>query len=154
MKLIAIAAALVLALPAIAQTDKKAEVFTSHDIHAELDTLGAKAQTSGSGGVTLGDYTSHKLMLSVRTTSGGAEIHAHFDDVMIVTQGTATLITGGTVVDAQTGPDGETKGKSISGGNTQTITVGDVVHVPAGVPHQLLVPAGTTYSSIVIKVKE
>jgi mannose-6-phosphate isomerase-like protein (cupin superfamily) len=154
MKLIAVAAALALALPAIAQIEKKAEVFTSHDIHAELDALGAKAQASGSGGTTLGDYGSHKLMLSVRTTSGGAEVHAHFDDVMIVTQGSATLITGGTVVDAKTGPDGETKGKSISGGNTQTITAGDIVHVPAGVPHQLLVPAGTTYSSIVIKVRE
>jgi len=46
----------------------------------------------------------------VRTTSGGAEIHAHYDDLMIVEQGNATLITGGTVIDAKTDSDGEDQG--------------------------------------------
>lgn len=37
-------------------------------------------------------------------------MHAHYDDVLVVIEGTATLVTGGAVLDAKTGEDGETKG--------------------------------------------
>ena len=141
-------------LPAVAQSSGKADVFSAAQIKALLATLGTQAAASGSAGTTLADYGSHKVQISVRTASGGAEIHAHFDDVMIVEQGSATLITGGTVVDPKSNPDGETKGTSIQGGQSRAISVGDVVTVNAGVPHQILVPAGTTYSALVIKVRE
>jgi mannose-6-phosphate isomerase-like protein (cupin superfamily) len=130
------------------------DYFSAQEIQKQLAALGAKAQSSGSSGSTLGDYTSHQLKLSVRTSSGGAEIHAHYVDVFFVTQGKATLITGGTVLSPETGKDGETKGTGISGGNTRIISVGDVVHIPAGTPHQLKVAQGTLYSSIVIKIRE
>ncbi len=58
------------------------------------------------------------------------------------------------MIDPKSSPDGETKGTGIQGGKSQAISVGDVVTVNAGVPHQLLVPAGTVYSALVIKVKE
>jgi mannose-6-phosphate isomerase-like protein (cupin superfamily) len=90
----------------------------------------------------------------VRTTSGGGEIHAHFDDLMIVQQGSATLITGGSLIDPKQGANGETKGTGIKDGVTQTIGVGDYVIVPAGVPHQLIIPPGTIYAALVAKVKE
>lgn len=143
-----------LGTPAFAQGGGKAEVFSAAQIREQLAGLGTQAAASGSSGSTLADYGSHKLQISVRTASGGAEIHAHFDDVMIVQQGRATLITGGTVIEPKTGPDGETKGTSIQGGKSQTISVGDLVTVNAGVPHQILVAPGTTYSAVVIKVKE
>ena len=66
----------------------------------------------------------------------------------------STLVTGGTVANAQTGNDGETKGSSIQGGESRTIEKGDVVHIPAGLPHQLIIAPGETYASIVVKVKE
>jgi mannose-6-phosphate isomerase-like protein (cupin superfamily) len=143
-----------LSIPAFAQTGGKSEIFSAAQIRQQLATLGTQAAASGSAGQTLADYGSHKLQISVRTTSGGAEIHAHFDDVMIVQQGTATLITGGTVIDSKTGLDGETKGTGIQGGKSQTISVGDLVTVNAGVPHQIIVASGTTYSAVVVKVKE
>ena len=143
-----------LSLPAFSQTGGKSEIFSAAQIRQQLATLGTQAAASGSAGQVLADYGSHKLQISVRTTSGGAEIHAHFDDVMIVQQGTATLITGGTVIDPKTGPDGETKGTGIQGGKSQTISVGDLVTVNAGVPHQIIVASGTTYSAVVVKVKE
>jgi len=141
-------------LSSLAQTAGKAEVFSSADIHSQLTQLDEQAKAKGSSGSTLGDYGSHALKLSARAVDGGAEIHAHFDDVMWITEGKATLITGGTVVDAHTGSDGETKGASIRDGVTQAISAGDVVHVPAGTPHQLLIPPGTTFSAFVVKVKE
>jgi len=152
--LIAALAVLSLCLPARAQSAGKADLFNAAQIRSQLTALAAQAAATGSGGSTLADYGSHKVQLSVRITSGGAEIHAHFDDVMIVQQGAATLITGGSIPDAKTNPDGETKGTSIQGGQSRTISVGDVVTVNAGVPHQILVQAGATYSALVIKVRE
>jgi mannose-6-phosphate isomerase-like protein (cupin superfamily) len=143
-----------LSVSLIAQSPSSAQVFPGKDVAAQLETLLASAKASGSSGTTLGDFQSHAIKLSVRASSGGAEIHAHFDDIFFVTDGSATLITGGQVQHAQTAPDGETKGSGIEGGTRQVIRKGDVVHVPAGTPHQLILAPGETYSSIVIKVKE
>jgi mannose-6-phosphate isomerase-like protein (cupin superfamily) len=154
MKLIPIFAVAALAIPSFAQTGSKAEVFSGKDIAAQLATLAQASKASGSNGATLGDYTSHAIKLSVRTANGGAEIHAHYDDIFVVTEGKATLITGGTVTNAQSGNDGETKGSSIQGGKSQTITKSDVVHIPAGTPHQLIIAPGDLFSTIVVKVKE
>jgi len=76
MKLIPILAIAVLALPCAAQTASKAEVFSGDDLAKQFATLVQSAKASGSSGATLGDYNSHAIKLSVRTSSGGAEVHA------------------------------------------------------------------------------
>ena len=64
-----------------------------------------------------------------------AEIHTADADIVHVLDGTATLITGGTAVNAkETGP-GELRGDSIQGGEEHLLTKGDVIIVPAGTPH-------------------
>jgi len=151
---IAILASLSLAAAAATLTGDKAEVIPAADLQAQLAQLAPQAKTAGSSGSTLASYKNLALKLSVRTASGGAEIHAHYDDLMIVQQGSATLITGGTIVDAKADKDGETKGTRIESGKTQTIAPGDVIIVPAGLPHQLLIPPGTLYSAMVAKIKE
>jgi mannose-6-phosphate isomerase-like protein (cupin superfamily) len=150
----AVVASLALAAPAAVLTGDKAEVIPAHEVQAQLAQLAPQAKATGSSGSTMASHGNLALKLSVRTTSGGAEIHARYDDLMIVQQGSATLITGGTVENAQAGKDGETKGTSVQGGKSQTIMVGDVVIVPAGVPHQLLIAPGTLYSALVAKIKE
>jgi mannose-6-phosphate isomerase-like protein (cupin superfamily) len=142
------------AAQATTQTTPKAEVFSGQDIATQLATAVQVSKTKGSGGGTVGDYKTHKIMLSVRTSSGGAEVHAHFDDIFVITEGKATLITGGTVIDAKTGPDGETKGTRIADGNTQTIAKNDIVHIPAGTPHQLIITPGDVFKTVVVKVRE
>ncbi|MGC2297823.1 MAG: hypothetical protein WA476_03400 [Acidobacteriaceae bacterium] len=129
-------------------------VVPAPDLHAKLDALVAEAKAKGSSGATLEDYGSYKIQLSVRSKSGGAEVHAHWDDVMTVEEGSATLITGGTVVDAKTAVDGETHGSKIDGGQTQKINVGDVLTVRAGTPHQLILEPGTIYGAVVVKIHE
>jgi mannose-6-phosphate isomerase-like protein (cupin superfamily) len=152
---IALAIALMgLSIACSAQSPSKAEVFSSAQLKDQLNLLAPKAKASGGGGETLGEYGSHTILISERTASGGAEAHAHFDDVMIVLAGKATLITGGSLIDAHAGINGESSGSGIRDGITKSIAAGDVVHVPAGTPHQLLIDAGTLYSALVIKVKE
>ena len=141
-------------IPAIAQSPSGAEVFSSAQLKSQLTQLAEQAKTKGSSGVKLGDYGSHSLMLSERTANGGAEVHAHFDDVMLVMEGNATLITGGELIDAHSGANGESGGSGIRNGTTQSIAAGDLIHIPAGTPHQLLIVPGTQYSALVIKVRE
>jgi mannose-6-phosphate isomerase-like protein (cupin superfamily) len=149
-----IAALLAFAIPVAALSGDRTTVFIAQDVRTELVRLAPEAQAKGSSGSTLMATGNLALKTSVRTSSGGAEIHAHYDDLMIVEQGSATLITGGTVVDAKTDANGETKGPRIEGGVSRTIHVGDVVIVPAGEPHQLLIAPGTLYSALVAKIKE
>jgi mannose-6-phosphate isomerase-like protein (cupin superfamily) len=152
-KLIFIAIFAALAVPALAQSSSQAQVFSSKDVQAQLAHLAEQAKASGSAGATLGDYSTHSIKLSTRSKSGGAEVHVHYDDVMIVEKGTATLITGGKLVNPQTHDDGETTGTGIVAGQVQTISTGDIVHVPAGTPHQLMLRS-SDYRALVIKVKE
>lgn len=151
---IALVVALAAAVPAATLSGDKAQVIGVHEVQAQLAQLAPQATAKGSSSAILASYGNLGVMLSVRTANGGGEVHQHFDDLMIVQQGSATLVTGGMLVDPQTGPNGEMKGTSVKDGTSQAITVGDVVIVPAGVPHQLLVPAGTTYSALVAKIKE
>ena len=144
----------ILAIPCTAQSPGKAEVFPAVNVRAQLVQLAQQGKAKGSSGSTLGDYGTHAIKLSERTKSGGAEVHAHYDDVMIVMEGSATLITGGELIDSHTGANGESTGSGIRNGTNQSVATGDIVHVPAGVPHQLLIAPGTNYSALVIKVKE
>jgi mannose-6-phosphate isomerase-like protein (cupin superfamily) len=161
MKLVLLAsAALLLTFSASAQAPASpaahdpAVVFPTTDLHDQLEKLVPAAKEKGSSGSTIEDYGSYKIQLSVRTSSGGAEVHAHWDDVMIVEEGSATLITGGTVVDAKTNADGETHGAKIENGSSRIIKPGDILTVRAGTPHQLILEPGTTYGAVVVKVHE
>jgi mannose-6-phosphate isomerase-like protein (cupin superfamily) len=131
-----------------------APVFPVSDLHARIARLIPEARSKGSSGATVEDYGSYKIQLSVRTASGGAEVHAHWDDVMIVERGSATLITGGTVVDGKTNAEGETHGSKIEGGQSRTIGPGDILTVRAGTPHQLILKPGVPYGAVVVKVHE
>ena len=72
---------------------------------------------------------------SRREEPGMAEIHTKDADIIYVLDGTATFVTGGTAVDpATTAPD-EIRGKRIEGGETRQLAKGDVLIVPAGIPH-------------------
>lgn len=154
MKLMATVAMAALAVSCFGQTGKEVQVYSSKDLSAQMTQLVREAQATGGSGAKLADYGSNAIQLSVRTESGGAEAHAHFDDIFFVTLGKATLTTGGTIVDAHTGPDGETHGTKIEGGTSRMIGKGDVVEIPAGTPHQLTIPPGTAYGSVVVKVHE
>ncbi len=108
----------------------------------------------GSASETLKEYPQHVAMLSFRSRSGEAEAHDRFADLFIVLSGAATLVTGGRVIGVRTIAPGETRGASIEGGTPQTLRQGDVAHVPAGTPHQMLLRGEDTITCLVMKVQE
>ncbi|MGD0630908.1 MAG: hypothetical protein ABR987_16390 [Terracidiphilus sp.] len=107
----------------------------------------------GQASETLKEYPQHATMLSFRARDGVAELHEEFADLFYVLDGRATLVTGGTVVGAQTIGPGEIRGTSIEGGIRQELRAGDVAYVPAGVPHQMLVPCDKSFTSFVVKIE-
>jgi mannose-6-phosphate isomerase-like protein (cupin superfamily) len=111
-------------------------------------------QGDGSAGETLKEYPRHCVLLSFRSRDGEAEAHENFADVFYVLEGRATLVTGGTVAGARLTEPGETRGDSIEGGVRQELRAGDVAHVPAGLPHQMLVAGEQTVTCLVVKVQE
>jgi len=108
----------------------------------------------GSASETLKEYPRHCAMLLFRGRDGGAEIHENFADLFFVLEGRATLVTGGTVAGAHSIAPGETRGSSVEGGARQPLRAGDVAHVPAGVPHQMLVQGEMTVTCLVMKIQE
>ncbi|HXR39826.1 MAG TPA: cupin domain-containing protein [Terracidiphilus sp.] len=108
----------------------------------------------GQASETLKEYPQHAAMLSFRARDGVAELHENFADLFYVLDGRATLVTGGSVVGAETIALGEIRGASIEGGVRQELRAGDVAHVPAGVPHQMLVPGDKTFTSFVVKIEQ
>ena len=110
--------------------------------------------SEGSASETLKEYPRHFTMLSFRSRDGQAELHENFADLFYILDGRATLVTGGSLAEAVTIGPGELRGVSIEGGVRQELRTGDVAHVPAGVPHQFLVPGGKTVTSFVVKIQE
>jgi len=108
----------------------------------------------GSASETLKEYPQHFVMLSFRSRSGEVEVHERFADLFVVLAGAATLVTGGTVTRARIVAPGETRGDSIAGGTQQNLRPGDVAHVPAGTPHQMLLKGEDTIACLVMKVQE
>lgn len=82
--------------------------------------------------VNMGNYMVHA---SHRDADGVAEIHTLDTDLIYVLAGSATFITGGSVPDAKTIEPNEFRGAAIVGGDSRRIVKGDVIVVPAGVPH-------------------
>ena len=82
-----------------------------------------------------GNGRNYMVHASRREQPGMAEVHVKDADVIHVLEGTATFVTGGTAVDAKTTALDEIRGASITGGETRQLSKGDVIIVPAGVPH-------------------
>ena len=74
---------------------------------------------------------------SRRENPGMAEIHTKDADIVYVLDGSATLVTGGTAMNTKTIAPDEIRGSEIQDGNSWELKKGDVIIVPAGVPHWL-----------------
>jgi glc operon protein GlcG len=96
-----------------------------------------QVSTSFSTGAALLDASDRHYMVhtSRRDKPGLAEIHSLDTDIIYVLQGTATFVTGGTVLDAKEIAPNEIRGSRIDGGVARELTKGDVIIVPNNTPH-------------------
>jgi mannose-6-phosphate isomerase-like protein (cupin superfamily) len=140
------------AAPDVIQTEP--ELLNFADLAARATPLLDKARAgNGSASITLAHYPGHFTMLSARTASGGAELHKRYADFLFVLAGEGTELTGGTIVDRRDVDDGEVKGRRLEGAVPRVLHKGDVIHIPAGTPHQAIEGPGQTIVTFVIKVQ-
>ena len=97
---------------------------------------GSQVDSAFAKGAVLFD-SSDKYMVhaSRRDKAGLAEIHTKDADIVHVLDGTATLVTGGTATNLRTIAEDEIRGDVIESGEIRQLTKGDVVIIPAGIPH-------------------
>lgn len=81
--------------------------------------------------------------------------HGRITEVWVVREGIAVLATGGSIVDAEAGAGpGDYRGSSIDGGEERTIKAGDLVFIPAGVPHGIKETESIVYLNIRFELRE
>jgi mannose-6-phosphate isomerase-like protein (cupin superfamily) len=76
-----------------------------------------------------------KVQAGRREMPGEAEVHDHDTDIFYILEGSATFVTGGTVVEPRTLAPGETRAKAITGGQSRELNKGDIIVIPTRVPH-------------------
>jgi len=87
------------------------------------------------GSVLFNQGQSYMVHASRREKPGMAEIHTKDADIVYVLDGAATLVTGGKAIDAKVTEPDELRGSAIEGGEAKELKKGDVMIIPAGVPH-------------------
>src|SRR4051794_14596457 len=87
------------------------------------------------GAVLFNQGESYMVHASRREAPGMAEIHTKDADIVYVLDGNATLVTGGRPIDVKSIEADELRGSGIEGGERRQLNKGDVIVVPAGVPH-------------------
>lgn len=92
-----------------------------------------------------------KTVIVRRDRPGEVEVHALLNDVMVAQAGAATLIVGGRAEGGRDTAPNERRGGTIAGGRSYALHPGDVAWIPAGTPHQLVVPRGGSFTYVVVK---
>ena len=99
-----------------------------------------------------GQGRNYMVHASRRERAGQAEVHTNDADIIYVLEGTATFVTGGTVVDPKNIAADEIRGASIEGGETRMLKKGDVIIVPNNTPH-LFKEVSNPFLYYVVKVR-
>jgi glc operon protein GlcG len=87
------------------------------------------------GAVLFDAGAKYMVHASHRDKAGMVEVHEQDADIIYVLDGSAVFVTGGEIVGGKTIAPGEIRGTDVKGGETRTISKGDVIIVPAGTPH-------------------
>jgi mannose-6-phosphate isomerase-like protein (cupin superfamily) len=124
-----------------------AAALTQHD--AELAKHVAADHSSRE---TLHDYGDHRFRMLYRDADGNPEQHDAIVDIVYVQSGAGTLVMGGTMEGKRATGAGEWLGTRLEGGDRHALGAGDIVHIPAAVPHSFLVPAGTHLTYVLLKI--
>jgi mannose-6-phosphate isomerase-like protein (cupin superfamily) len=140
MKIVAAAAAaLLLTVPAFAQQTATQDTTTglymsAGDVAAAVGKL-PKNPLAAVPVFKIGPFNVNvEHRLGAPSPAQAASVHDKDAELFYMIEGTATLVTGGKLVEGT--KDGDNwRGKAIEGGKAQKMSKGDFMLVPAGVPH-------------------
>jgi mannose-6-phosphate isomerase-like protein (cupin superfamily) len=135
-------------------TAASVRVWKAGDIQAKGKALSQKLDAQKAASEVTATEGNRTFMVAHREGSGLAEWHEKQADIIMISSGEVTMVYGGTIPDAKTTAAGEMRGASITGGTQVKLGAGDVLHIPAKTPHQMILAPGTQVTYFVAKVVE
>jgi mannose-6-phosphate isomerase-like protein (cupin superfamily) len=145
-------AAVLLVVPLFAADPPRLAVWRAAELTQRGTELAKHAGPDHSSRETLADFGRHRFRLLYRDADGAPEQHDQIVDVVIVQSGESTLVVGGTMTGKRaSGGAGEFLGTRLDGGERRQIAAGDIVHIPAGIPHAFLVAPGKHVAYVLVK---
>ena len=141
-----------LVVPVLAADPVGFAIWKAAELKQRDEALSKKVGADHSARETLADYGDHRFRLLYRDADGLAEQHDNIVDVVIVQSGEGTLVVGGKMINPKAGAGiGEYVGTGIEGGERHALAPGDLVHIPAKIPHSFLVAKGKHITYVLVK---
>jgi mannose-6-phosphate isomerase-like protein (cupin superfamily) len=119
---------------------------------AALAHVGDSLARGSSSGHMLRAHDSYQYLQIRRGKSGVPEVHDRWTDVTVVQAGRASLLSGGRVSGSHVETAGEHRGGTIAGGTARPVGPGDLMIIPAGIPHQYVIAPGDSLRYLTVKV--
>ena len=141
-----------LAVPVSAADPPGFAFWKASDLKGRDAALATHVGDDHSSRETLADYKSHRFRMLYRDADGNPEQHDAIIDIVFVQSGEGTLVLGGTMVGGRTTGPGELVGTRLDGGERHALGAGDIVHIPAGIPHSFLVAKGQHVTYVLLKI--
>ena len=129
-------------------------LWTADNVKQVAKELAGKLSPQGVASQKLADMGNYNFALALRRQSGTAEVHMKMADIFVIESGEADLVTGGTVVNPTNSSPTEIRGIGIQDGTQHHLVAGDVLTIPAGMPHQVKVAPGKEVLYMAIKVAQ
>ena len=147
-----VAAAVLVIASSLDAQEAQFGLWSATELSKRGSALSTKVGADHSSRETLADYGHHRFRLLYRDADGLPEQHDTIVDVVIVQSGEGTLQLGGEMIGRRAGSGaGEFVGTRLDGGTRHPLGAGDVVHIPAGIPHSFLVPKGKHITYVLVK---
>jgi len=149
---IRLAVAAVCIAPAFAADPPDFRLWKADELKRRDAALSKKVGPDHSSRETLADFGHHRVRYLYRDADGFPEQHDNIVDLVYVQSGEGTLQLGGTVIDKKASTTaGEWVGSRLDGGERHALGAGDVMHIPAGIPHAFLVQKGQHITYVLVK---
>ena len=152
---IRLAAVILVVAPVLAADHPDFRLWKAGELTKRDAALSKKVGPDHSSRETLADFGDHRVRFLYRDADGFPEQHDTIVDLVLVKSGEGVLQLGGTVIDKKaTGSPGEYVGSRLEGGSRHPLAAGDVIHIPATVPHAFLVEKGKHLTYVLVKFPE
>jgi uncharacterized RmlC-like cupin family protein len=138
---------------ALQPQDQPAEIvfWSAAKMNALDKELAAKlsaGQVGDAALVTGGPKVGRRASLVHRAGAGVGEVHQNDGEMTLVRSGSGTVTVGGRLGDGKAAVAGEQRGSSVEGGSSIKFAQGDVLYLPAGIPHRFVPDAGAPFSVV------